>query len=585
MRQASVTSLTRTILLLLVASGAYLPALDGGFIWDDISIYVVENHLLRAPDGIVRFWFSTEPIDYYPLAYSTFWFEWRLWGTNPIGYHVVNVLIHALGSVLVWRILLRLEAPGAWWVAALFAAHPVCVETVAWISQRKTVLATTLAFAALLAFLEHGRSGRRAWYATSLGLFALALASKPSVIALPLILLGVAWWMRGRIARSDWVRSIPFFLVSILFGIIGVWFQTHRALGSRAIRDDGLFGRIAIAGRAFWFYLEKALVPLDLGFVYPRWEIDPTAVVSYVPTLAALTCLSVAWRGRATWGRPLLAAFGYYVVMLLPALGFVDVYYWRYSFVADHYQYAALVGPIALVIGFCSWFTARCGKAGRPVGSALATIALVACFVLSWRQSRLYENEETLWRDTLSKNPKAWLAHNNLGALLAGVRRFDEARKHYGESLRIAPEAPEAHYNLGRIAEAQGKTDEALRRYRDSISVDGEYAKAHNNLAVILQTRGDRAEAVRHFQEALRLDPSYPEALVNLGNALAAGGDVTGAIDHYRTALRIDPEFANAHYNLATFLVRSGHEEEAHSHFQRWRELTSKQRRNHGNRQ
>ena len=391
----------------------YLPVWHAGFIWDD-DTFLVNNPLIKLSNGLYQFWLTTRAPDFFPLTSTTLWLEWRLWGMNPLGYHAVNVLLHALSAVLIWRVLTHLRIPGAWLAAALFAVHPVNVESVAWITERKNTLAMLFYVMSLLYYLRFEDTDRWRWYGMALGSFVLALLSKTAVVPLPIVLLGLAWWQRDRISSRDVRLTLPFFGVALLLGLITIWFQSHNAIGSDIIRADSFWSRLAGAGWAIWFYLYKALLPVNLIFVYPKWQIDATKLLSYVPLLLLPAVAVVLWRYRKGWGKAWLFGLGYFVVMLLPVLGFRDIYFMRYSLVADHWQYFSIMGPIGLAAAGITWASDRLQKRNIFLGPIFSSILLLVLGVLTWRQTCNYSDIETLWDMTIARNPACVLARNDL---------------------------------------------------------------------------------------------------------------------------------------------------------------------------
>ncbi|MDY6950166.1 MAG: tetratricopeptide repeat protein [Thermodesulfobacteriota bacterium] len=557
----------RAAVLVLITVVVYIPAMGGGFIWDD-DLFLTENPLIKADDGLYRFWFTAEAPDYFPLVSSFLWLEWRLWGMDATGYHVVNILLHAMSSLLMWLVLKRLRIPGAWLAALVFAIHPVNVESVAWITERKNTQPMVFYLLTILSYLKFQEEDRTRWYVLGLAACLLALLSKTSVVMLPFVLLGCLWWRQGGLTRKDLVRSTPFFLLSALLGLVTVWFQYNVAIGEDTFRTAGFFSRLAGAGWAIWFYVYKALVPQKLSFVYPQWQIDAASVVSYVPALLVAGSLGLFWRYRKSWGRGPLFGLGYFVVTLFPVLGFFDINFMRYTLVTDHWQYTSIIGIIALVVGLGTAIVAK-----RPQLKKMATVVAVAIVgvlsVLSWGECHKYKDVEALWRDTVAKNPQAWVAHNNLGTALLAKEAFEEAVIHCTEALRMNPGHAKVHCALGTALAGVGRLEEAVTHLSNGLALNPNLASAHYDLGRALSALGRLEEAVKHFSEALRLAPGLAEGHADLGIALAKMGRLPEAMGHFARAGEMDPAFAGAHYNLGLALVGQGRMKEAVSAFSR----------------
>jgi tetratricopeptide (TPR) repeat protein len=562
--------------LVLVTFLAYQPVWHAGFIWDDES-YVTDNPALRSVDGLKGIWIKPgTTIQYYPLLFTSFWVEYHFWGLHPFGFHLVNVLLHALNAVLLWQVLRRLQLPGAWLAAAIFAIHPVQVESVAWITERKNVLSGLFYVLAALAYLRFrpltDAKSARPWdwrmYPLVIALFLAALLSKTVTCSLPAALLLLVWWKTGRVEKRDALPLAPLFILGAALGAATVWMEKQNVGATGAEWTLSFVQRCLVAGRALWFYAGKLVWPRQLTFIYPRWEIDASLAWQYLFPVAAVVVLIALWRLRTRLGRGPLVAVVFFVGTLVPALGFFDVFPFRYSFVADHFQYLACLGLISLAVSAGTAICERAGQWGRNLGTLAAAIVLLILGVCTCERARSYQNLETLWRDTLAKNPNAWMAHNNLGALLQLSGRETEAIEHYEQSLQINPRNAEAHNNFGNVFLLEGKVSDAIGHYEQALGINPDYAEAHNSLGIALVRLGKAQEAMEHFEQALRLNPDYAEAHNNLGLALMQAGKLDGAVKHYEDAARINPRFAEAHYNLGIALEKLGRAPEAIEHYE-----------------
>jgi tetratricopeptide (TPR) repeat protein len=574
---------------------AYGPALNGGLLWDD------EAHLippaLASWSGLARLWTDfTQSQQYYPVASTAFWAMNRLWGHEPLGYHVANVLLHALSALLIARLAARWSLPGGLLAAVVFLLHPVHVESVAWISELKNTLSTAFCLLAALAYVDFDATRRRDRYAAALAFFALALGSKSVTAVLPAALLVVAWWRRGRISWRDAAPLLPFFALGIAAGLATAWLEYAHVGAQGDAFALGAVERVLLAGRALWFYFAELLWPVDLAFSYPRWSIDAAAGVSYAFPLGVAAVLAALWSLRARTRGPLAAALCYAGV-LSPALGFVNVFPFRYSYVADHFQYLASVPAI---LAICAGLVLALRRLPRRVPQWLAAAVLAApLFALCRLQSRCYADAETLWRATIASNPHSLLARNNLAALLlqGPPEGWDEAALHAEAAVAEAPQDAETRNNLGLARLKQGRPAEAERELRYAIEREPRLAAAYDNLGHALNALGRHEEALSAFGACLerdtgniearrglavaleglgRLDaalgvlreasqraPDDPDVQLELGNVLQLRGQLAPAIDAYRRGLRLRPEWGEAWHNLAIAQSRAGRADEA----------------------
>jgi tetratricopeptide (TPR) repeat protein len=548
---------------------AYLPALGGGFIWND-GDYVTKPSL-RSLGGLARIWTEAGAAEqYYPLLHSAFWAEHRLWGDSPLGYHVATVLLHAASAVLFALVLRRLFAgapararppPGTEWLAALlFALHPVHVESVAWISEQKNTASLAFYLASALVYLGFDENRRPGTYAGALVLFLCALACKTVTATLPAALLVALWWMRGRLAwRRDFVPLLPWLAMGAAAGLFSGWVERHYGGAQGAEFDISGVARALVAGRAVWLYLGRLAWPSGLNFIYPRWAVDASAWWQWLFPLGAVALGAALWavRGRS---RAPLAAFLFFAGSLFPALGFVNLYGARYSWVWDHWQYLPDLGPIALGAACIAGLWRRLGPLPGALGAGLAAALVGLLGALTWAHCGMFHDDETLYLETIRRNPDSWFAHYNLG--LAWSRepgRLDDAIAQYREAARARPDFADAHYNLAlALAREPGRDAEAIAEYEAAIRSDPAMVQAHNNLGLLLaRAPGRLEEAIGEYRTALRLEPGDADVHVNLGIALARiPGRLEEAIAQYEEALRLNPGSPAAHNDLGLALSR-----------------------------
>lgn len=566
------TSLLRrwgaAVLLLVLTCLAYAPSVRNGFIWDDDS-YVTEQVTLRSLHGLWRIWIEAQAIpQYYPVTFTSLWIDYQLWGLNPLGYHVENVLLHVLNAILLWRILLFLGIPAAWWAAAVFALHPVHVESVEWITERKNTLSGAFYLAALLVYLRFlfvpaGSLKRSAWYALALVLFVCALFSKTVAATLPAVFLLVAWWRKERVGWRDIAAVVPFFVLGAVLAWVTTLMETFHVGAMGPDFQQSLLERCLVAGRVVCFYLGKLAWPHPLIFSYPRWRIDAGVWWQYLFPCAAVALAAALWLGRFRLGKGPLVALLFFVVSLVPVLGFLNVYPMRFSYVADHFQYLASIGPIVLA-------TTTAAIVGRQRGSAAArwlrtagAFYLAVLGALTWRQTLIYRDAKTVWHDTLARNPASWLAHNNLGVIAEREGKFDEAKAHFAATVAAFPGDAMTYYGTGNVLAGQGSHLQAVVYFEAAIRLDPSYAPAYNNLGNVLTMLGRSEEAIRRYREALRIEPNDAVAYGNLAGALASRGKIEEAIAACHDALRVDPTYAEAYYNLGLLRARQGRWDDA----------------------
>ncbi len=571
------------VALLVALVVSYLPALRAGFIWNDPA-YVTENTTLDGLAGLTRIWTDTSANEqYYPLVFTTYWIEKRLWGLHPFGYHLVNVLLHGAAALLLWRFLRRLALPAAGLAATAFALHPVCVESVAWVTERKNTLSLVLVLLSAHAWLAcraalEARETRQAskkkrarpdplpllerpavLYAAALALFTLALLAKTTASVLPAVLLVLVWWQKGRLRWPD-VRSLaPFFAVGVGFALHTAWLERTMVRATGNEWAHGFLERLVLAGQTTTFYAAKILWPANLSFIYPRWKLDAGSPEQWLPVIgwaAALACAAfLAFRGR----RGPLAGLLIFGGVLFPAMGFFNVYAMRYSWVADHFAYQAVAaGMVGVLCGAATILEPLPAPLRRSAG-ALAWGGLAVFAAITFQQGRAYRDEGTLWRHTLERNADCFICLTNYGNLLLKAGKTDEALTLLTRSITLKPDAVPTLLNLARIAEERGRFEEAASRLRAALDVESGDEEVRLHLATIYTKSGRLEDAIREYREVLRI-PSREDFLAHngIGVALVRSGRLAEGVEHLQTCVLLRPDYAPCRANLEAVLAAAG---------------------------
>jgi len=582
-RQRWESPITAGLALVGLAVIGYWPSLRGGFVWDDL-VLVTKNLLVTGELNLGSVWGRTD----FSLSVVGNWLEWLVFKDSAPGYRIVNLLLHCLSAGLLWKLLARLKIPGAWLGAALFAVHPVATASVAWISELKNTLSLPFFLLSALAFLRFrdrseakrkaatpaiapGHSsdetqiardseppdggaaspeiGATGWfYAASLIAFVLALLAKTSTVMLPMVLLLLGWWQDRKITQRICIQLAPHFGLALIFGGLTIWRQTHQAIRGVQVQTGPGLERLADAGTAVWFYLGKALAPVNLCAIYPGWEDTIPKALKFVPLLLLGVGFGLSWWYRRTWGRAVLLALGCFTVALFPVLGFFDMYFMIFARVSDHLAYLPLMAITAFVGAAVMRVPPQRGRMG------LAALLLAGALALTWQRAAVYATDEALWRDTVQKNPRAGTAHNNLACNFAERGDLDRAMKHFAISLELNPANAEAQRNLGRALMIRGRFPEAEPHFRAALKLRPTDAETLTVYAEGLAQAQRLSEAIELLRQAIGSKPTVAirRQLVPL---LLATDDYAAAIGELREILALQPESFEDYNNLAWILA------------------------------
>ena len=560
------------LLLCLLVVLSYLPVFQAGLVWDDVILSKAEP--LHSLFGIWQIWFeplSLKKIEghYWPVLYSTLWLEYQLWGLAPLGYHIVNLLLHLTATLLLWRLLLRLGVPGAWMVAMVFAVHPLHVESVAWIIGRKDVLAALFAMASALAYLHFIASGHLRHYGLSLLLLMLGMLSKTTIAAFPMTLLIWHWWQQGRLSHGDIMKVLPFLLMTVCISVAD-W-SYYKGLEHISF-DYSSIERVLIAARAIWFYVGKLFWPVELAVIYPFWEVDVVDPFGWGCLLAVVLVTVLLWYFRYRIGRGPLAGALFFMVTLSPVLGFIDYGYMQFSLVADRYQYLAGIGIIATIVGGTAHWLGKPSYSLNDLSgnnpptnnpsnpqrkfAILMVIPLIILAMLTYQQARIYRHSGTFFKHIIALNPQARRAHHNLGNYLKSAGRLDEALTAFQTSLEKDPEHAGIYNNIGVVWQNKNQLEQAKKYYRLALEKDSHHFYAMKNLAQLLTSQHHYKEAYKLLQAVIKINPKYASAHALLGVVFANRKQLKKALDSLNRALSLDPSLQEARDNREKVLTR-----------------------------
>jgi Flp pilus assembly protein TadD len=552
--------------LIAIVFFVYQSVKGAGFIWDDAEM-LTQNGTVVGPFGLKEIW-TTPAADICPFTLTTLWLAHKFFGLDPMPYHLLTVAFHAAGAVVLWRVLRALAVPGAWLGAAIWAVHPVQVESVAWIAEIKNTESGFFYLLSILFFVKWRKAGPVSAlsdyrYILALLFAVLAMTSKSSTVILPIELCLIAWWIDRGLRVTDVFKLAPIFVFAAVATVVSIWTQHVRG-ADNAEWVVMSAQHLQIAGGAIWFYLGKLLWPYPLMMIYPEGTAVPDVPFQYFPLIAALGGLIILWVNRKTWGRPWFFAAAYFMVALLPVLGFVNNIFFEYSPIFDHFQYLASMAPLALVGAGVAW-VGRKMEEDAPIWipAAMGILIMMVLGISTLRYSQVFESETTLWNYVLSQNPNCWPAYTNLAIQYNLNNQPADGKRYLEKALEIHPHNAQAQYDVGVLLQQEGQIDKALEHFRAAIEISPKYPHPHASIGDILAAQGKYDEAIQEYQKALDSAPNDPKTQVSMGVVLAQQGRGQDALPHFQKALSLDPKNAEAHYNVGNMLFASGMTDDA----------------------
>jgi Tfp pilus assembly protein PilF len=594
-------------LVFMIATIPFLPILSNQFVeWDDYENLISNTHYRGLGWSQLKWMFTTFHMGpYQPLSWVSYGLDYLIWGMNPTGYHLTNLIFHAANGVFLYFVARRLIAAalsmaidqehwqleaGAFFAALIFAIHPLRVESVAWATERRDVISGFFFIATIYCYLRavsNARDRSKGWLAGALAAYIFSLLGKATAMTLPAILLILdiyplrrlngdlrAWW--APIQRGVFLEKIPFIIPAVAFAAVALVGQ-RQSTALKSLESYGIDARIAQSFYGTSFYLWKTLVPIWLSPLYeisPRFSAWDLAILAGAASTIIITIMLYLMRNRWPAG---LACWAYYVVTLGPVLGIVST---GPQLVAERYSYLACLSWAVLAGGtLCYLFRRLPQKGNAALVMAAAIIVTGVLGALTWRQSTIWLDTGTLWNHVLKLDPNSSIAHYNLARFLAKQGNQAEAIAHYREALAIRPDDADTHNNLGLSLAIRGETGASLKEFQKAVQIDPHYAKAFFNLGRVYAREGELEKAADGYRQALKLSPDEADIYLGLANVLTRQGKPDEAVANLEQAIKLRPDFADAHVGLARALAAQGKKEEAEKHYQQALQILKSQNR------
>ena len=585
------------IILIVLILAIYLPSLKNGYIWDD-NDYVYKNTYLLKITGLKDIWLSYKLPQYYPLVFTSFWIEHKLWGFHPTGYHVINMLLHILNTLLLFSLLKKVLPKAALLAAIFFAVHPIQVETVAWITERKNLLSLAFFLLACLQYLKLLSSKQRRNYIYTLIFFVCALLSKSVSVCFAIMPILYSYWKEGKINRNVITYSVPFFIIAISAGLNTAFLEQHRVGATGEAWNLNIIEHVLLAGRILVFYLYKAVVPLKFIFFYERWDVNYLDISQWIWPVIAASPLYLMYKYRDRTGRGAIVIYLMYIASIFPALGFINVFPMRYSYVADHFTYISspfifimISAALVLIHEKTTPFISRHISKKFMSIPALFIILIITIFLSfkSYGTTVKYKDEFTLWNDVINQNPGCYFAYNNLGAAYGKSGKLDKAVEILAVGVETNPDNATSHSNLGNAYLDNREFQKAMDSFQKGLNLDDASAVLHNNMSIACMYTEQYEKAIYHCDKAVSMGFNVPPLLLknltphrkdNNTNTLSEiislnaqgkqegkAGNLDKALELFARAALVNPDYADTYNNIGYVYYKKGEYKTAEIYF------------------